>query len=757
MTLFPFNSLSSFNVKLNKPLYLEGDYEVGLEEIHIDSKALNISNEDSEIVIKRFLIPDSELPDDVLESRETSLLLHRGSIEASIIIERGEYQLDNLITKINEKMSQDSSISNLQFVLSNQGTLLGLYSFFKKNNKAIRWQTLKISSHLRRYLTFRYTEVPLKYIFDKPFKNRYIDIGEKGEYITFRGVEKNSHETGHIKQLPIYRKMKITPGDYSIETLIDSINTFLLDDDTTSVLRFNYKNNILSLMLHSKQNDNTTWLNIECTSYMQNIFGLTEKNVPLEYFYKITLPDKPFKIPADEVIIFKGLTDEPIKKPEENIEARRFTFNEKNYNIQTFIETLNIKLSQDFNTKHLICTYNGNEISLTTLKDKLPETINWETVKVSENIQKILNLKKKEIPIINLNKHIIQPTQNIDIKTNDFFAIIGIKPPIMKPVEASFTLAPGKYSKSYLIASWNKALRSNDETKHLNFQVINGKLMLETITEAFDNAPDWNSVKVTSEIKEILNLKSNIMTYNEFYNIPFSDSTFTVKTEQVLSIIGQGIENKTTKRKKLNIIGGVFRGGLQDDPFSEIRIKIEPKLYHTLDKLISVINNRLKEKKTTDDLQFVLTKGKTVLGLNRSQNFNRLWLKTFFKFTPNLSYVLGLPDHNEFINANTINNLNVHNDISLKVPRMIFIYSNIAVHSLVGDTTARLLKTMKINLEGESNNIDVSEIFPRVRYVDVDQAFIDTIRIDIRTTDGVPFPFDDGDLLCVLHIRRKKI
>jgi hypothetical protein len=84
--------------------------------------------------------------------------------------------------------------------------------------------------------------------------------------------------------------------------------------------------------------------------------------------------------------------------------------------------------------------------------------------------------------------------------------------------------------------------------------------------------------------------------------------------------------------------------------------------------------------------------------------------------------------------------------------RMMYIYSDIASYSLVGDTKVPLLRV--IDSQGAYGQM-VSTTFTHPHYVPLARSDLETIEINISNELGKPVPFEFGKSVVTLHFRRK--
>ena len=83
---------------------------------------------------------------------------------------------------------------------------------------------------------------------------------------------------------------------------------------------------------------------------------------------------------------------------------------------------------------------------------------------------------------------------------------------------------------------------------------------------------------------------------------------------------------------------------------------------------------------------------------------------------------------------------------------LLYIYSDIVSHSLVGDTKVPLLRVCNTS-GGEGGETRVA--FTNPQYFQVAHRDFETIKININNELGKPMPFSVGKSVCTLHFRRK--
>ena len=85
----------------------------------------------------------------------------------------------------------------------------------------------------------------------------------------------------------------------------------------------------------------------------------------------------------------------------------------------------------------------------------------------------------------------------------------------------------------------------------------------------------------------------------------------------------------------------------------------------------------------------------------------------------------------------------------------LFVHCNIVEPQVVGNCKSELLRTVPVNSTKRFGDT-VYELFISPHYVNVLHKHFDHIRIEIRTDNGEPLPFEFGKVICKLHFRKSK-
>ena len=82
---------------------------------------------------------------------------------------------------------------------------------------------------------------------------------------------------------------------------------------------------------------------------------------------------------------------------------------------------------------------------------------------------------------------------------------------------------------------------------------------------------------------------------------------------------------------------------------------------------------------------------------------------------------------------------------------LIYIYTNLTEWVHLNGSQVPLLNVVSLNLENRPSNYDFE---PKTRiYIPVQKRYIDNITVSLRNTHGIAYPFLNGEILIVLHIR----
>ena len=94
-------------------------------------------------------------------------------------------------------------------------------------------------------------------------------------------------------------------------------------------------------------------------------------------------------------------------------------------------------------------------------------------------------------------------------------------------------------------------------------------------------------------------------------------------------------------------------------------------------------------------------------------------------------------------------NVNLHHNF-----RSLYVYSDIASFTFIGDTVAPLLRIAPSSHNSKTGY--VYKEFKTLHYVSVSKSDVDQVHITIKTENGSVVPFVTGKTILKLHFRRKK-
>ena len=86
--------------------------------------------------------------------------------------------------------------------------------------------------------------------------------------------------------------------------------------------------------------------------------------------------------------------------------------------------------------------------------------------------------------------------------------------------------------------------------------------------------------------------------------------------------------------------------------------------------------------------------------------------------------------------------------------RSVYVYSDIASFTFIGDTVAPLLRIVPFSHNSRTGN--VYNEFKTLHYVSVSKSVVDQVHITIKIENGSVVPFVTGKTILKLHFRRKK-
>ena len=90
-------------------------------------------------------------------------------------------------------------------------------------------------------------------------------------------------------------------------------------------------------------------------------------------------------------------------------------------------------------------------------------------------------------------------------------------------------------------------------------------------------------------------------------------------------------------------------------------------------------------------------------------------------------------------------NVNLHHNF-----RSLYVYSDIASFTFIGDTVAPILRSVPFSYNSKTGYVQT------LHYVSVSRSVVDQVQITIKTENGSVVPFVTGKTILKLHFRRKQ-
>ena len=168
---------------------------------------------------------------------------------------------------------------------------------------------------------------------------------------------------------------------------------------------------------------------------------------------------------------------------------------------------------------------------------------------------------------------------------------------------------------------------------------------------------------------------------------------------------------------------------------------MRPGYYDSTGKLIEAANQGIQERRCPPEkirLTYDSTTRKTTFHLAKN-----CYVALYHK----LSHVLGFKNDYMLIEKTTESPYVV----DLALTSSIYIYCDIVEPQVVGDTNAKLLRTIPVQRQiGD----DVYVSFTNIMYVPVQTKSFEDIQILLRTDTGEPVPFERGKVVVTLQFRK---
>ena len=181
--------------------------------------------------------------------------------------------------------------------------------------------------------------------------------------------------------------------------------------------------------------------------------------------------------------------------------------------------------------------------------------------------------------------------------------------------------------------------------------------------------------------------------------------------------------------------------------------------YRNLDEFLTSFHKQINDVLVENNLpassvRFVKEDddGKIMLVVNRPRDRTSMD-GLYFMMSPQLSSRLGYEDQIISTSLFETHRCSSKNNFELNMGKnLMYVYSDIISHCLVGDVSAPLLRASNLPVSTVTGAIHLS--FPDVHYKPVQKSQFDTIDIHINSDEGLNMSFLSGKVLVTLHFRR---
>ena len=171
-------------------------------------------------------------------------------------------------------------------------------------------------------------------------------------------------------------------------------------------------------------------------------------------------------------------------------------------------------------------------------------------------------------------------------------------------------------------------------------------------------------------------------------------------------------------------------------------VKLDYGHYERIQDLIKNINSALTK---------YAGKGNVTLSLNALTGKVKVQLKSKYELIlyGKMSIILGFGAPKERTEIKKTSESPYVAD--LQIISTIYVYNNIVQPQIVGDTSAKLLKTIPV--EGKYGDV-ITKTFTNIQYVPIQTKSFEDMEILLRTDTGEPVPFESGKVVITLHFRQ---
>ena len=180
--------------------------------------------------------------------------------------------------------------------------------------------------------------------------------------------------------------------------------------------------------------------------------------------------------------------------------------------------------------------------------------------------------------------------------------------------------------------------------------------------------------------------------------------------------------------------------------------------YKTVDDFLTSFNRLITDEFTDRELpnnciRFIKNDEDRLVLVNNSPRSASSVEGISFVMSPQLTRRLGFDEQVDPIPLNRNSRTLAKNAFELDMGKnLMFVYSDVVSHSMVGDVSAPLLRVCNLPTLSTERSIHLS--FTNVHYKPVHKTHFESIAVSINTETGELMPFQSGKVLVTLHFRR---
>ena len=163
--------------------------------------------------------------------------------------------------------------------------------------------------------------------------------------------------------------------------------------------------------------------------------------------------------------------------------------------------------------------------------------------------------------------------------------------------------------------------------------------------------------------------------------------------------------------------------------------------YETTNELVKSVNSSLKKETKNDNVRLSYDVRTEKVTIHLKNGYQMV-------ITGRMSIILGFGGKEVKITKTTVSPYvaDLHGSMT------IYIYCDIVLPQVVGDTNAKLLRSVPV--QGKMGDV-VMKTFTNIQYVPVQTKSFEDIDIILKDDEGNPVPFERGKVLVTLHFKQK--